>query len=204
LFYRKSAQRDIVIGTPFAGRVLRDLEPQVGPYLNVLPLRDEVAGSDRFDTLLERVRDTSIEAFSNPLYPLEWLLDELKIERVPERNPVFDIGFTLQNQRREPSARHAGSVQISELPSGITQFMNAEALTYFWFLAEPSADGLRFDIVYDSARFSDTYVRALARELTSIVDEALENPGIRLRNLSLGHTVARIEPIRLALELESF
>ncbi|MFP3615400.1 condensation domain-containing protein, partial [Paraburkholderia sp. SIMBA_050] len=66
----------------------------------MLALRDRVVGDDRFDTLLTRVRDTTLEAFSHPLYPLDRLLDDLRIKRVAGRNPLFDIGLTLQNQRQ--------------------------------------------------------------------------------------------------------
>ena len=96
---------DIVVGTP--GRELPELESQVGPYLNVLALRDRVAGDDRFDALLGPRADTTLEAFSHPLYPLDRLLDELHVKRVADAIR-FDIGLTLQNQRHGPVDRYAG------------------------------------------------------------------------------------------------
>ncbi|KWN72171.1 hybrid non-ribosomal peptide synthetase/type I polyketide synthase [Burkholderia ubonensis] len=204
LFYRRSGQEDIVVGTPVAGRELPELESQVGPYLNVLALRDRVAGDDRFDTLLTRVRDTTIEAFSHPLYPLDRLLDELHVKRVPGRNPLFDIGLTLQNQRQGAVDRYAGQVRISELPDHDLQGADTEAATDFWFLAEPRDEGLAISVVYHAGRFSEALVRGLADELTSVIGEILANPGVRIRNLTLGQRALRADTRQPAVELSAF
>ena len=204
LFYRRSGQEDIVVGTPVAGRELPELESQVGPYLNVLALRDRVAGDDRFDTLLTRVRDTTLEAFSHPLYPLDRLLDELHIKRVAGRNPLFDIGLTLQNQRHGPVDRYAGQVHIAELPDHDPQRADTEAATDFWFLAEPHAEGLAIRVVYHAGRFSEALVQGLANELTSVIGEVLANPGVRVRNLTLGQRALRAEARQPTVELSAF
>ncbi|WP_175797739.1 non-ribosomal peptide synthetase/type I polyketide synthase [Burkholderia ambifaria] len=204
LFYRRSGQEDIVVGTPVAGRELPELESQVGPYLNVLALRDRVAGDDRFDTLLTRVRDTTLEAFSHPLYPLDRLLDELRIKRVAGRNPLFDIGLTLQNQRQGAVDRYAGQVRIAELPDHDLQGADTEAATDFWFLAEPHAEGLAIRVVYHAGRFSEALVQGLANELTSVIGEVLANPGVRIRNLTLGQHVLQAEARQPTVELSAF
>ncbi|PRG06999.1 non-ribosomal peptide synthetase [Burkholderia ambifaria] len=204
LFYRRSGQEDIVVGTPVAGRELPELESQVGPYLNVLALRDRVAGDDRFDTLLTRVRDTTLEAFSHPLYPLDRLLDDLRIKRVAGRNPLFDIGLTLQNQRQGAVDRYAGQVRIAELPDHDLQGADTEAATDFWFLAEPRAEGLAIRVVYHAGRFSEALVQGLANELTSVIGEVLANPGVRIRNLTLGQHVLQAEARQPTVELSAF
>ncbi|MGT0250957.1 amino acid adenylation domain-containing protein [Burkholderia pyrrocinia] len=204
LFYRRSGQEDIVVGTPVAGRELPELESQVGPYLNVLALRDRVAGDDRFDTLLTRVRDTTVEAFSHPLYPLDRLLDALHIKRVAGRNPLFDIGLTLQNQRQGAVDRYAGQVRIAELPDHDLLGADPEAATDFWFLAEPRAEGLAISVVYHAGRFSEALVQGLANELTSVIGEVLADPGVRIRNLTLGQRALHAEARQPTVELSAF
>jgi non-ribosomal peptide synthetase component F len=203
LFYRYTGQEDIIVGTPVAGRALPDFESGVGPYMNVVALRDTVSGVDRYDALLARVRDTSLEAFANALYPLDWLLDALHVRRAKGRNPVFDIGFTLQNQRSENDGRDAGPVRIRELPELTRRALTAEAQTYFWFLASPRADGMDIDIVHDAARFSEAFVSRLANEFVALLDETIADPGIRLCRLTLGHAPPRA-PGTPTLELAAF
>ncbi|MET3038569.1 condensation domain-containing protein, partial [Chryseobacterium sp. NRRL B-14859] len=54
LLYRYSGQKDLIIGTPVAGRDHADLHDQIGFYVNTLALRSHVEGSCRFvDYLLQ-------------------------------------------------------------------------------------------------------------------------------------------------------
>lgn len=203
LLYRRSGQEDITVGSPVAGRLLPELERQIGPYLNVVALRDTVTGADRYEALLSRVKDTTVEAFSNQLYPLDRLLDALQITRTPDRNPIFDIGFTLQNQRRATKRRSAGALQITELMNLSTQSANAEAETQFWFLADPNPDRLDITVVYDAARFSEAFAQTLSDELVSIIRQVAAEPEIRIRDLRLARTAPQ-QPAKLAVELGTF
>jgi amino acid adenylation domain-containing protein len=202
LLYRKSGQEDIIVGTPVAGRVLPELEHQAGPYLNVLALRDRIFGSERFDALLARVRETIVEAFSNQLYPLDRLFEPLQIVRNAERNPIFDIGLTLQNQRRGP--RQSGPLHISEMEILPRDSQDSEAQTALWFLVSPGGTGLEIDMLYDHSRMSDAYVQALAQELQSIFSEISAQPGVRLQDLRLGRTTRQHEPVKLSMEMGAF
>ena len=202
LLYRKSGQEDIIVGTPVAGRVLPELEQQAGPYLNVLALRDHIFGSERFDALLHRIRETILEAFSNQLYPLDRLFEPLRIVRDPERNPVFDIGFTLQNQRRGP--RQAGPLHISEMEILPKESRHSEAKTALWFLISPGEAMLEIDILYDQHRMSEAYVQALSQDLQSILNEVTEQPGVRLQDLRLGRSTPPQIPVKHSVKMGAF
>ncbi|MET0647638.1 MAG: amino acid adenylation domain-containing protein [Pyrinomonadaceae bacterium] len=191
LFYRHTGQEDIVVGSPVAGRVHAETERQVGPYLNVVALRDDVRGGERFDALLERVRETTIDAYANQLYPLDWLFDGLGVRREPGRNPVFDVGFTLQNQRTPGNARRGTSLEISALPDVEVETRSAEALTRFWFLAEEGDDAMQMTVVYDGASFEEGTVRRLAEDLGAVVAAVAEDPGVRVNRLRLGRPAGR-------------
>ena len=97
LLHSRTGQEDIVIGTPVAGREHPDLENQIGLYLNTLPLRDVVRGEEPFVNLLDRVRATTMDAFSHQFYPFDRILEDLGVERDPARNPLFEVLFVLQN-----------------------------------------------------------------------------------------------------------
>ncbi|MDQ3918642.1 MAG: condensation domain-containing protein, partial [Acidobacteriota bacterium] len=189
LLYRHTGQEDIVVGSAIAGRVHAEMERQVGPYLNVLALRDQVQGGERFDALLERVRETTLDAYANQLYPFDWLLEGLGVRRERGRNPLFDVGFTFQSQRRSSAPRRSADVEISELPGTDIETQNAEALTQFWFLGEEGPDALRMTVVYDGASFEESTMRRLAEDLCSIVEAVGQDPGVRINRLQLSRQV---------------
>jgi len=201
LLYRHTGQHDLVIGTPVAGRVHTEMERQVGPYLNVVALRDRVAGDERFDALLERVRETTLDAYANQLYPLDWLFEGLVVKREAGRNPVFEVGFTLQNQRRSSVPRRSADLEISELRSREIETQNAEALTQFWFLAEQGDDAMEMTIVYNGARFTESTVQRMAEDLQAIVASVARDPDVRINRLRLSQKVKRATAAKVTIEL---
>ena len=54
LLGRWSNERDIVIGTPVAGRERTELEPLIGFFINSLVLRSDLSGNPTFVELLQR------------------------------------------------------------------------------------------------------------------------------------------------------
>ena len=97
LLYRYSGQNDIIVGTPVAGREHSDLEDQVGFYLNMLALRDQVTGNMSFEALLSQVRQTATEAYDHQIYPFDKLVNELNLRRDLSGSPLFDVLVILQN-----------------------------------------------------------------------------------------------------------
>ncbi|MGB3468224.1 MAG: condensation domain-containing protein, partial [Cyclobacteriaceae bacterium] len=74
LLYRYTGKRDIVIGTPVAGRDHPDLENLIGVFLNVLALRTRFEEQESFAGLLSRIRQTTLEGFEHQMYPFDHLL----------------------------------------------------------------------------------------------------------------------------------
>jgi len=69
LLYRYTGQKDLIVGTPTAGRNHPDLEGQIGFYVNTLVLRNQLAPQDDFISFLKKVKTTTLEAFEHDAYP---------------------------------------------------------------------------------------------------------------------------------------
>jgi amino acid adenylation domain-containing protein/non-ribosomal peptide synthase protein (TIGR01720 family) len=97
LLHKYTNQRDIVIGSPIAGRRHPDLENTIGMFVNTLALRNFPEGDKKFRLFLSEVRDATINAYENQDYPFDVLVDKLVTNRDASRNPLFDTMFVLQN-----------------------------------------------------------------------------------------------------------
>ncbi|MCP5052958.1 MAG: amino acid adenylation domain-containing protein, partial [bacterium] len=95
LLSKLSGQEDIVIGTPIAGRRHADLEKIIGMFVNTLALRNYPVGRKTLKEFLEEVKKQTLNAFENQEYPFEELVEKLEIQRDVERNPLFDVMFSL-------------------------------------------------------------------------------------------------------------
>ncbi|OIJ92985.1 non-ribosomal peptide synthetase [Streptomyces monashensis] len=78
---RFAGRRDVVVGTPVAGRRRAELEDVVGFFVNTLPLRVRIEDGDTFRTLLRRTREVCTEAYAHQDVPFERIVAELQSGR---------------------------------------------------------------------------------------------------------------------------
>jgi len=94
---RLSNTRDVVIGTPMAGRAAPELDDVVGMFVNMLALRTRVDLGASFTDLLAQAREVDLGAFDHADVPFERLVEILDPVRSPARHPIFQIGLSYQN-----------------------------------------------------------------------------------------------------------
>ena len=97
LLYRYTAQEDLVVGTPIAGRNRAEIEGLIGFFTNSLVLRTRLNGNPSFDEVLQRVREVTLGAYEHQDLPFEKLVEELQPERSLSHAPLFQVVFSLQN-----------------------------------------------------------------------------------------------------------
>ncbi len=97
LLFRYTAQEDIVVGTPVAGRPHADLEETVGVFINILPLRNYPLKHLTFREFLRKVKERVLGAYEHADYSFHRLVENLELERDLSRHPLFDTMLNLQN-----------------------------------------------------------------------------------------------------------
>jgi len=115
LLQRYTGSDDLVIGTPVTGRSRPEMEPLIGAFINTVLLRTDLSGDPDFHRVLQRTRDTALEAIAHQDLPFEFLVRELRPERDSSRNPLFQINFTHQKAFIKPTS--AGQLKLNGIPS---------------------------------------------------------------------------------------
>lgn len=116
LIGRYVSQRDVIIGTPTAGRRHADVQNIIGNFVNTLAIRTYPEPHKSFTDFLRETGRFILQAFDNQDYPFEQLVNDLKIERDMSRNPLFDVMFILQNMNSAPI--EAQGIEISDYDTG--------------------------------------------------------------------------------------
>ncbi len=117
-----AGQKEIVIGTPIAGRSQAELEGLIGCFSNTLVLRTDLSGNPGFAQLLQRVRDVALGAFAHPDVPFEKLVEVLKPKREPNRMALFQVNFRFQNAPPPPMQLSGLALEFLELDNKMAKF----------------------------------------------------------------------------------
>jgi amino acid adenylation domain-containing protein len=178
LLGRYSGQKDIVVGSPIAGRTQAETEGLVGFFVNTLALRLDLSGDPTFRELLHRAREVTLGAYAHQDLPFEKLVEELQTERDLGRTPVFQVAFAYQNFPSHKLELPGLTLRSEPVESGTAKF---DLMLYMW----QRADGLRAVLEYNTELFdTGTIIRMLAHFQTLLESIALD-PDRRLSELSL-------------------
>ena len=167
---RITAQEDVVLGTPVAGRDRKESEALIGCFVNSLVLRCDVSGDPTVRELVRRVRATCLDALEHGALPFERLVTELEPERDLSRNPFFDVLFSLQSSTGvEPPVSAGVRVEPLELDSGHTRF---DLEVY----AGRGPDGLRWLVNYRTDLFDRATIERWLDQWVRACEAVAEDP----------------------------
>ncbi|HEU0012159.1 MAG TPA: amino acid adenylation domain-containing protein, partial [Longimicrobium sp.] len=171
LLARWSGQRDVVVGTPVAGRTRPELEPLIGFFANTLALRTDLSGCPAFRELLARVRQAALGAFEHEELPFERLVEELNPERSLSHGPLFQVMLVMQNTPRAAAAAEAGDVTVEPLPA------DRHGARYDLTLTLAERDGVLVgEMEYATDLFDAATMERMVEQLAVLLDGALADP----------------------------
>lgn len=184
LLYRLTGQEDLVIGTPVAGRNRREIEDIIGFFVNTLVLRVDFSGSPTFRTVLTRVREVVLDAFSNQDVPFDRLVQQLHPDRYLTHNPFFSIMFNFL------SGAHY-EMTIGDLTLQDMRAITSEAKFSLTLYADEREEGIRLRFVYRKALFSSTMILHLLHQMLQLLQDCIAFPDQSVQHYSLVTPLAR-------------
>ncbi|MBV9788063.1 MAG: amino acid adenylation domain-containing protein, partial [Chloroflexi bacterium] len=122
LLSRMSGQDDLVVGTPVANRTRAEVEPLIGFFINMLPIRADLTGATSFRDVLARVRETALEAFAHQDVPFERVVEAVQAGRDLSRHPIFQVMFVLQNATMAPPSLPGLDVEVLPIEFDTVKF----------------------------------------------------------------------------------
>ncbi|HLP61687.1 MAG TPA: condensation domain-containing protein, partial [Candidatus Deferrimicrobium sp.] len=88
LLHKYSGERDIIMGSPIAGRKQPELHNMIGFLVNTLVYRLKVEPGESFGQLLARVKAETLACYENQDYPFDILVENLGLARDMSRSPL--------------------------------------------------------------------------------------------------------------------
>ncbi|MDO3676197.1 non-ribosomal peptide synthetase [Paenibacillus ehimensis] len=179
LLHKCSRQRDVVVGTVFAGRHYSpELQQAVGFFVNTVAIRMEVNGEDAFDELLSRVHNQVDEAYDMQDYPFERLIHKLNPDRSSSRNPLFRAMFNMVVAGKEEAA-FAGAKEAWIEPA-----MDATQVDLLFDIHQEDNE-MEIRVEYNPDLFRRETVRRLIGCYVNLLRSAIEQPEARVKELRM-------------------
>jgi amino acid adenylation domain-containing protein len=164
---RVCGERDIVIGTPIAGRDAAGCERAQGCFVNTLALRGRVDEREPFVRLLGQAQDTCMAALAHAEPPFDLVVDALRPRRSSQHTPIFQVMLTYTPHQPEPDPFEPLRSRSLALPGTSSAFDLSLALA-------DDVQGTRVELEYaldvlDPAS-AEALLRGFERLLAGIVD----------------------------------
>lgn len=168
--HKYSGQRDLVVGTPVAGRHHPDVDRLVGFFVNTVPVRSRHRDHDTFEDFLRRVSATCLGALDHQDVPFEQIVQRLGLQGVTSHAPLVQTVFAYQ-EGEDLTLRLDG---LETEPARATGATSRFDLTLF--MARQRDGSFACDLEFST----DLYDRATAERLVThfrgLLDQVLDAP----------------------------
>lgn len=181
LLYRYSGQNDFVIGSPIANRNHREIEPLIGFFVNMMPMRLQFEPEMTFIDLLHHVRETTLEGFSHQDVPFEHIVRDVCPQRSEERTPLVQNVFVLQNASAETQDLNGVTMKLLPTPSGAAKFDLV-------FSISEEGEQLFGVLEYDSHLFNQVEIEEMMTRFQFLLQQLCQQEGTALIDLDLGES----------------
>ena len=177
LLRRYTGESDILVGTPIAGRTHVEVEPMIGFFVNMIPIRTSFGENPSFRELVKQVRESSFAAYTHQELPFDKLVEELQPKRSPGRNPIFQVILAFTNAGPE--------LEIAKvnLPAGVPASADVKFDLEVHLCDTPQ--GIRGSFVYSPELFDPTVIARMVDHFQRLFEQALAQPDAGLASLSM-------------------
>jgi amino acid adenylation domain-containing protein len=178
LLSRYCGTTDVVVGAPFSGRTGPNDARSIGYYVNLLPLRADLAGEPAFRDLLARAQESVAGAWTHQRVPYG-LLAQAVGAAAREENPFLQVCVVPEDVYRHEMEFAGITATFEYHDTGIAKFDLTLNL-----IPDPRG-GLRLTAEYRTDLFRAATIERLLGHLETLLDAAATAPGTPVTELPM-------------------
>ncbi len=178
IIHRYSGAKDIIIGSPIAGRINKEIEDQIGVYINTLAIRTRYTGEERVVALLDQVKNSVLKAYEHQRYPFDKLVEELPLARDIGRHPLFDIMVTMQNIEGSGIGLQKITEELTIRPCEQQRVIKSKF--DLEFIIEEKSEGIEIAVQYSSSLYKAEAIKKLLVHLERLIKSSIAKPEAKL------------------------
>jgi acyl-CoA synthetase (AMP-forming)/AMP-acid ligase II/acyl carrier protein len=169
-------QDDVRVATNVANRARRETEGLIGPLVNTVVLRTDLAGDPNAREVIRRVRATCLAAFANQDLPIEYAEGARGSGRSP-RSSLANVMILLQNAMLRPSEKKGRLLTLEEVNGDM--LMPVVTLTTYdmILMLREGRGGVTGTCAYKPHVFSTRTIDRLLGEFEAVLEQMVAHPG---------------------------
>jgi hypothetical protein len=184
LLGRHGGQEDVVIATPVVDRPERRFEEMIGYFLNTVAIRCDLSGGPEFGELVDRVRDSTLDALAHASTPFEEVVRAVGATRGGTSSPVYQVMFALQTGQR--SLPRLSGNEVEEIP-----YDPPTARHDLTFMLDEDEGGLLGRLEYSTDVLDRESACLLAEHLVTLARAVAADPSRPVATIPLATDVER-------------
>jgi len=129
---------------------------------------------------LMKVKETLAGAFDNQVYPFDRLVDELDVERIQNRNPLFDVmvAWMVKNGM-------GMKLKFSGIEADGLDFRISSSMFDLSFLFDENDGKVEFAIEYNTSLFRKERIQSMSIHFRKLLESITANPKEKIKNLEI-------------------
>jgi len=181
LLHRYSAQDELVVGIPVAGRRHPDLQYIPGMFVNNLAIRVTICRNCSFREFLQRVKQQLTADQENGDFPFDEVVKLIRTKRDVARHPIFDTMFNYQNMTMPEATDQRIRLSRYDFDPGFAKYdLSLELFE--------DKDNISGSIEYATALFKQKTVWRMGVYFSDLLCRVLDNPDRVISDLFLTST----------------
>ncbi|WP_413565385.1 amino acid adenylation domain-containing protein [Bacillus sp. 3P20] len=105
LLSKYTGQKDLVVGTPSAGRNHAIFDKTVGMFVKTLPIRTHLPSAQPVNEFFSKVQEHCFAAFECDVDPVEWIMNRTSMTRKTNGTPLIQTMFSFHHEQEELAAQ---------------------------------------------------------------------------------------------------
>ncbi|THB85437.1 non-ribosomal peptide synthetase [Pantoea allii] len=176
----RTGQKDIILGTSVAGRTDSKTKGMIGFFANTLVLRTDLSDDINFLQLINRTKETVIDAYANQDLPYDRMLREVLPSRDHSKHPIFQTFIALHNY---PQSKIALSDLTFEPLDSHLLSTHASKRDFSLHMVEKNG-GITGVVQYSKELFDEASIEDIVNQYVILLRLSVENPQRRLSSIT--------------------
>jgi FkbH-like protein len=176
VLHAHSKQRNLLVGTPFSGRIQPETRNLIGLFAYPLVLRTDLEGDPAFRSLLAHVREIAVGAYTHYALPFAKVVEIARLRKSTVYNPLFQVMFSLVKSPLDAITASGLTLDLVDVEARATDID-------LFLTAIRTAQGLRVSLKYNLAYFPADTIDLIMEAYIKILEQCVQQPEVRLSYL---------------------